>query len=56
MGLLPTGKPTLADAREFFEVAKCLYDQIGRELATGESKPVDHEPPDEGSKPEDGDS
>jgi HEPN domain-containing protein len=36
LGLLPTGKPTLADAREFFEIAKSLYDQISRELASAD--------------------
>ncbi len=51
LGLLPTGKPTLADAREFFEIAKRLYDQIGRALAAGEEKPRDHE-----AETEDGDS
>jgi HEPN domain-containing protein len=35
LGLLPTGKPTLADAREFLEIAKSIYGQIGRELAGG---------------------
>ncbi len=30
LGLLPTGKPTLAEAREFFEAARRIYDQIGR--------------------------
>ncbi len=38
LGLLPSGKPTLTHAREFFEVAKSLYDQIARELAGGESQ------------------
>ncbi len=33
LGLLPSGKPTLADVQEFFAVARNLYDQIGRELA-----------------------
>ncbi len=33
LGLLPSGKPTLADAREFFDIAKSLYDQTIRELA-----------------------
>ncbi len=33
LGLLPSGKPTPAEAREFFETAKSLFDQIGRELA-----------------------
>lgn len=32
-GLLPAGKPTLADAREFFEVTRNIYSQIDRELA-----------------------
>ncbi len=36
LGLLPAGKPTLADVREFFEVARSIYDQIGHSLA-GES-------------------
>ena len=35
LGLLPGGKPTLADVREFYEVAKNIYDQVGRELAGG---------------------
>ena len=29
-GLLPSGKPTLADAKEFHEFAKRIYDQINR--------------------------
>jgi HEPN domain-containing protein len=33
LGLLPSGKPTLAEAREFFETAKSIYDQIGRAFA-----------------------
>jgi HEPN domain-containing protein len=37
LGLLPSGKPTLAEAREFFETAKSIYDQIGRALAGGTS-------------------
>lgn len=28
LGLLPGGKPTLEDAREFFEIAKRIYDQV----------------------------
>ncbi len=32
LGLLPGGKPTLADAREFFEVAKNIHDQTLRAL------------------------
>jgi HEPN domain-containing protein len=38
LGLLPSGKPTLIHARKFFEVAKSLYDQIGRELAGSDSQ------------------
>jgi HEPN domain-containing protein len=33
LGLLPAGKPTLADVQEFFGVAKNVYDQVGREVA-----------------------
>ena len=36
--LLPAGKPTLADAKEFFETAQNIYDRIDRELA-GENGP-----------------
>ncbi len=32
-GLPPAGKPTLADAQEFFEVTRNIYAQIDRELA-----------------------
>lgn len=28
LGLLPSGKPTLNDAREFFDIAKNLYEQV----------------------------
>ena len=38
LGLLPAGKPTLADVQEFFEVAKSIYDQMGRELANESSQ------------------
>jgi HEPN domain-containing protein len=33
LGLLPAGRPALADAREFFNVAQSIYDQIEKELA-----------------------
>jgi HEPN domain-containing protein len=33
LGLLPSGKPTLAEAREFFEIAKSIYGQIRRAFA-----------------------
>ena len=33
LGLLPTGKPSLAEAREFSEAARTIYDQIRRTLA-----------------------
>jgi len=36
LGLLPSGKPTLADAREFFETAKSIYGQTGRKLTSGD--------------------
>ena len=32
LGLLPNGKPTLSDAREFSEVAKSIYNQIQQRL------------------------
>ncbi len=37
LGLLPGGKPTLADVREFSEVARSIYNQTQRELAGGNS-------------------
>jgi HEPN domain-containing protein len=33
LGLLPAGKPTLADVQEFSEIAKRVYDQVSSELA-----------------------
>lgn len=35
LGLLPNGKPTLADARQFYECAKNIYEQVGRSLSEG---------------------
>lgn len=33
LGLLPDGRPTLADVREFYEVAKSIYEQVEHALA-----------------------
>ena len=33
LGLLPSGRPTLADVREFFDVAKSIYNQVEHALA-----------------------
>ena len=38
LGLLPSGKPTLADAREFFEVAKAVHSRIVDALADNEER------------------
>lgn len=33
LGLLPAGRPTLADVQEFYEVAKSVYNQVKHALA-----------------------
>jgi HEPN domain-containing protein len=33
LGLLPDGRPTLADVREFLDVAQSIYNQVERALA-----------------------
>ena len=33
LGLLPDGKPTQADAQQFYDLAKSVYEQIERALA-----------------------
>jgi HEPN domain-containing protein len=32
LGLLPTGKPTVAEAREFYDCAKSIHDQVMAKL------------------------
>lgn len=38
LGLLPAGKPTLADVHEFFEAAKTIYDRARRALTGGDNQ------------------
>jgi len=38
LGLLPGGKPTLADVQEFSEIAKRIYDQVRNKLAADNSQ------------------
>lgn len=38
MGLLPYGKPTLADAKEFYEFANTIFEQICTQLGTSISE------------------
>jgi HEPN domain-containing protein len=35
LGLLPYGKPTVADAQEFFRTAQAIYARVNREFAVG---------------------
>ena len=35
LGLLPNGKPTLADARQFYNCAQSIYEQVKRILGLG---------------------
>jgi hypothetical protein len=32
LGLLPTGKPTLAEAKQFYECARSIHDQVMAKL------------------------
>ncbi len=35
LGLLPDGKPTQADAQQFYDVARSVYEQVRRVLESG---------------------
>jgi len=37
-GLLPNGKPTLADAQQFLDCAKSIHEQVGRMLQSTREK------------------
>ncbi len=38
LGLLPAGKPTLADVHEFLEAVKTIYDRARRALTGGDNQ------------------
>jgi len=35
IGFLPTGKPTMEEARQFYNLAKFVYDSIKKLISTG---------------------